>query len=349
MRTTVLIPLHVSARWLPVVTGNIERLAQHARLVVSDATGVDDTLDLLRRRFEEHPGIEWVGPRPLAPGWVSHCNDLVSRAETEFVMWLPHDDEIGADWVTLGERALDANPAAVLALGPVRSLERDDQGIDDGGLPSRITIGSYPPFQDNDVVSRVTEAVGVCLHGNQSWLGVAFRGVFRREPAVLLPESGTDGAWADILWAIGMLTVGAFTPTEAVYRKRWYDGNTHGTWADRRTAASFRAEALPKALAQLSPEVREQVLVQGWAHDASAMSSTIARLKELHQDLEPRVDALQRELHGERAAVVRLRRKLRSARAARARVRRDFESSTSWKLTAPIRGIARKLERLRRN
>ncbi len=313
MRTTVLIPLHASARWLPVVTGTIERLAPSARLLVSDATGLDDTLDRLRERFGARAGIEWVGQRPLARGWVAHCNDLVERSTTEFVMWMPHDDETDGDWVTLGEQALDANPGAVLALGRLRSLERDAEGTEDRALPSHIVLDAHVPFLAPDAASRATEALDVCLRGNTSLLGAAFRGVVRREAAVPLPDTGDDGAWADILWAISMLTVGAYAATDAVYWKRWHVANTHSTWRDPRRDPSFRAQVLPDALHALAPVVRAQVLAAAWAADASAQSRQVGRLR--------------RRLGSERRALVALR--------------RSFETSASWRLTVPLRAAAR--------
>jgi hypothetical protein len=307
VRTTVLIPLHASERWLPVVTGNIERLAPHARLMVSDATGLDDALPRLRERLGDLTEIEWLGPRPLPPGWVAHCNDLVERASSELAMWLPHDDDVDPPWVSLGERALDADPAAVLALGSVRSLERDERGVDDRAVPSRNVLDPHPPFLAGDPAERVREALQICLHGRRGLLGMAFRGVFRRASAVPLPDVRQSGAWADVLWAIEMLGVGRFAATEAVYWKRWYAGNTHGGWADPRTEPLFRAELLPAALAPLPPGDRLRVTGSAWAADASWYEARIAELEAQQVSMRGEVAAL-RERVGE------LRRRLRRIR-----------------------------------
>ena len=96
MRTTVLIPLHRSEPWFEVVSRNLRTLAPVANLVVSDATGSDDTWERLRARHADLP-ITWLGTRPLEPGWVAHCNDLLARTDTELAMWLPHDDDLTAD------------------------------------------------------------------------------------------------------------------------------------------------------------------------------------------------------------------------------------------------------------
>jgi hypothetical protein len=84
-RTTVAIPLHASARWFDVIGANLDRLAGHARLVVSDPTGLDDTLSRLRIGREHVDGIEWR-TTATAPGWVAHCNALLAEATTEYFM-----------------------------------------------------------------------------------------------------------------------------------------------------------------------------------------------------------------------------------------------------------------------
>jgi hypothetical protein len=348
VRTTVLVPLHGSARWLPVVTGTIERLAPHAQLLVSDATGVDDTLARLRERFGHLENVEWVGPRPLPAGWVAHCNDLLERARTEYVMWMPHDDETHPAWVTLGERALDDSPGAVLALGRLQSLEQNELGVDDRSVPSRVTYDPHPPFLDSDAEKRVGEALRLCFRGPGSLLGMAFRGVFRRESAVPLPDTGPDGAWADILWAIRMLGVGSFTSTEAAYWKRWYDGSTHDRWARRGTDPLFRTEYLPVAVSPLDPAARMRVLMAAWAEDASVYEERITRMAARREAAaraardrlaasQARVRELRGELRRSQARTRSVRQRLRAAEAATAAQRRDYEESTSWRLTAPLR------------
>ena len=89
MRTTVSIPLHASATWIDTVVEDVRQLAPVARVVVSDATGLDDALDRVRAAVAESAGADdvvWLGPRPLEPGWVAHANDLLARATTDYVM-----------------------------------------------------------------------------------------------------------------------------------------------------------------------------------------------------------------------------------------------------------------------
>ena len=304
MRTSVLIPLHASGaagcRWSAATS---QRLAPHAHLVVSDATGLDEALPRLRQRFAHLADVEWLGPRPLPPGWVAHCNDLAERTPSELLMRMPHDDEVDATWVTSGERALDTDPTAVLALGSLRSLERDEHGVDDRSIPSGNVLDPHPPFLERDPETRVREALRICLHGRRGLLGTAFRGVFRRESALPLPEV-PNGAWADMLWAVSVLATGRFATTEAIYWKRWYAGNTHRERADPRTERSFRAELLPAALTPLPAEVRSRVLSSAWAEDAAWYEARTDQLETLAQARE--------RLRSRRDTVAVLRERLRS-------------------------------------
>ncbi len=183
-RTTVSIPLHASAPWVDVVVGNVERLAGVARVVVSDATGADDALERVRDAVGTRPGVEFLGPRSLAAGWVAHSNDLLSRASTPYVMWLPHDDDIDADWVVAAERELDAHPDAVLAVGAVGSVVDRDGMVEHSG---RIELD--PRLTGGDAGTRMLAGGLEWLGGRGCPLGLLFRSVARREAAVPLPTT----------------------------------------------------------------------------------------------------------------------------------------------------------------
>lgn len=295
MRTTVLIPLHRSAAWTEVVSGNVERLAGVARVVVSDATGRDDTLEVLRARRPGH--VEFVGPRSLRPGWTAHCDDLVERVGTDYVMWLPHDDEIGADWVRDAEFALDANPDAVLACGPIRPIGEPGPALDvDPGLTERQTA---------ERAGRVLDLVRA-----EDWgaFGLLFRGVFRRTQATPL-DAGDEDAWADVLWGIRMALRGPIAAIPAQYGKRWYAESTHATWSAPDLARSAWAADLAAAL----DDVPVAVLRRGFADAATdavvarrnASDLTVAR----HEIEELRASTSWRWTGPLRAAGARLRRR----------------------------------------
>ena len=97
---TVAIPLHNGADYSEIVFANIERLVEHCKLIVSDDSENDDLLDKVSLKFGSYPNILIIGKRNLEKGWVTHWNDLLSRIETKYFMWLPQDDEIELAWIS---------------------------------------------------------------------------------------------------------------------------------------------------------------------------------------------------------------------------------------------------------
>lgn len=214
---TVLVPLHRSAPEFGCVDENLRRLAPHVRIVVSDATGEDDTLERLRSLWADHPNVSFVGSRPLEPGWVAHYVDLLDRCATPWFMWLPHDDEIDVDYV---ERCLDAaesESGAIGAFGRIHSIV--GEGLDDI---------RHPVCPDRVIGGSTEAAVEIVRRWN---LGVAFRGVFRKDLVGPIRSTTVDDEWADLVWVFGLLVHGRLVsePT-AVYRKRHHRGTTHAAW-----------------------------------------------------------------------------------------------------------------------
>ena len=141
---TVAIPLHRGRRWADNVLGNIARLRGHARVLVSDAHEHDDALRTIRERAEPGDDLTLVGRRDVPAGWVPHYNDLLNRAGTPLMMWLPQDDEIGAEWVVDCARTLRRFPEAILATGALRAIE--EEGCERAGL----TIVPCPRLAGSD-------------------------------------------------------------------------------------------------------------------------------------------------------------------------------------------------------
>jgi hypothetical protein len=251
MTTTVAIPLFQSERWRDVVAGNIERLAGRVHLSISDVQEDDDTLASLRREYAQLPGIQWTGRRDLPPGFVAHCNDLLARSNAELFMWLPHDDEIGPDWTTSALDVLAARPDAILAYGTLRSI---DEGR--GVIPKASLLAPDDKLSDPVRERRLERALKHCFYGTAGYLGLAFRGVFRRDRARPLPAAVAGDEYADLLWTLAMLARGPFVKTDASYWKRWHADNTHGGWSNLRRSAAFNAAHLAAALSDLPPDER---------------------------------------------------------------------------------------------
>lgn len=305
-KTRIAIPLYRSEPWVKSIAANVGRLAGHAAITISDATGDDDALEILREQLGATHDVEWIGPRDIAPGWVSHCNDLLNRSREEYFAWLPHDDEIGADWVVHAESVLDSLPHAVLALGTVIPVE--EKNVTNGGK----TIEPCELFSDTDAHARIRSAAEACAFGDSSLLGAAFRGVMRTSRAVPLPTDHDRDEWADVLWAVRMLVRGPFAPIPAKYGKRWHKANTHSTWSDARLLHDFRTQLLPSALSELSAPDRESIVTGTWSAEALTLRAEISRAR---------------------------------AQSAK-EVREEFEGSRSWRITKPLRFFTHGLGRL---
>jgi hypothetical protein len=335
-KTTVLVPLHRSARWFDVVAGNIDRVAPVASVMVSDVTGVDDTLERLRQRFAGQAGVSFLAPRPLAPGWVAHSNDLLARTSTPYAMWLPHDDEIDASWITESEELLDARPDVVATLGDVTGIYEPE------GTPSYWTHVLEPSFTSTIDFDRCVSAVRTAVVGDTSNLGALFRVVFRSRSAPPLPRFLEGDEWADVLWAVRLLTGGAIARLpSARYRKRFYDGNTHGSWRDIRSTPTFRSRDIVDALADLPSNEALRVIAAVWSEEVLALTGAGSPISAS----DARAAGVEEELGRTREWVDELTSTLANAVDELARLRQSYESSASWRLTRPLRAVRRSLSR----
>ena len=317
MRTTVLIPLHRSAPWRASIAEQLHELTGAAHVIVSDATGADETLKELRDECGHDPRITWLGTRPLAPGWVAHANDLLAQATTEFVMWLPHDDRINAHWVTDAERLLDRHADAVAACGPIQAIQYGSAGR--GGA---IAIPSFA--NDSETINRVGAAVDSLLTGRGGDLGIFFRSVVRKSLAPSLPTGLVGDDWADVLWALRLLCIGPVAPMTAVYKKRWHDASTHASWTDYTAEAGRLRRAIAQAMAGLPEPSHSEVLVGVWGRDSERQWAELQRQRIALEEEGQRVDHALAVLRG------------------------DFEQSTSWRATAPLRLISGLVRSVRR-
>lgn len=277
-RTTVLIPLHRAAAWHDRVLDTVLQLLPVARIVVSDATEDDDTLDRLADRLAQHPdraALELVGARPLDPGWVAHVNDLQRSVVTEFCMWLPQDDIVGPDWVRAGERALDARPDAVLAVG---TLQLEGEG--------RAEV--LPPIDEYAApaaIDRVRAALRRQFFTGPPGLGHAFRGVQRVSARIPLPTVTVDGrdaalGWkADVLWALRLLSHGAFVPIDAVYRKTVHAASASHGWSSENLSPGFR-RALVAQLDGLTESETLTLVTALWDEEAVLFRRGVQALEE---------------------------------------------------------------------
>lgn len=264
-RTTVAIPLHASARWFEVIDANLTRLAGHAQVVVSDPTGLDDTLARLKARHAHRDGISWR-TTVTAPGWVAHCNALLAEATTEYFMWLPHDDEVDPDWVHRAEQELERDPNAVLTVGEVVPV---GEGVE---------FPFNPAFTRTEPEERVAAALSDIVSGRARTLGLLFRSVFRREDATPLPET----EYADVPWAIAMLAAGRAAQMDARYRKRWHPTSVSASWSPMLVSPGFRSMHIADAVSRVGARA-PALLARAWEDEITSIATRRAELAvELH-------------------------------------------------------------------
>lgn len=280
-RSTVGIPLHNSATWIDNVIRNIEKLSTVAQVLVSDHVENDDTLQRVKQKFLDHSNVSFLGKRPGVKSWAEHCNQLRDSCTTEFFMWLPHDDEVGTDWITRGQHALDANQEAVLAVGSLRRVTQHDE--------EKILI----PSLENEILDPVERMYRALLRqfvSGDPGFGESFRGLQRTALTPRLPDlddafpSHPKGWKADVFWSIEALSLGPFVAIDAEYRKLFYPTSESATWEMANNVPGFRVELL-KRIQHLSQEDRVVLLSRVWDAEAS-------RLRDIHGRQKRRIESL---------------------------------------------------------
>lgn len=244
---TVAIPLHRAAPWIESICENAQRIPAHARILVSDETRIDDAMDRLRIRLAGDPRIVFRDARGPT-GWREHANALIAEAETDFFSLLPQDDWIADGYHQSLMDALHRRPSAGLAFGRIRTEGKPGGDVEAMAGPP-IPLGREEPWRE-------------ALALDTAWnLGVAFRGVIRRER--LLPILPTPGdRFADQIWVFGIALASHLVEVpDALYIKRYHERNTHGSWAPL-TPSQRRAAKLAEIRRRLchNPGARAEAL-----------------------------------------------------------------------------------------
>ncbi len=215
-RLTIAIPLHGAARWIDTVTRNVRAAPASSRVVISDASHLDDSPARLARHFAGDARVTVV-ERESTLDWIDHANLLLGEAGTEYFCWLPQDDLVSPDgYFDLLVRALDETPTAVLAFPTV--LRRVSKGLFRRRELEPAPFGSPPRLAGG----LPAEAGAVKLL--RAWnLGLAWRGVFRISSARQIPRTSFC---PDVLWAFSMALAGGLVQVpEARYLKRFHRGS----------------------------------------------------------------------------------------------------------------------------
>ena len=276
-RVTVAIPLHRSAPFVDVVSANIDRIAgDDVEILVSDRTLCDDALEVLRDRHGHDPRISFLCGTD-DPGWVNHYNALLRRAHGGYFMWMPHDDDFPADYVSRLGATLDAHADALLAFGGLRVIDVDGNPVEVSYLPELpIALGR---------MSRADEAIALLHRWN---LGIAFRGLCRRDELLrrrLTIRHTRGDVDADAYWVLAVVCAGpvVFDP-ECSVNKRLVPGSGSADWPQQRKSALGQFQLIPliarylaAARVPLRRSTRILCFVTPWAVQRALVRTPIAR------------------------------------------------------------------------
>jgi len=167
-------------------------------------------------------------------------------------MWLPHDDEIGADWIDAGERTLDARPDAAAACGRLVPSPNSEEAM-------HVALKPDPVLGSHVRVRRLARALALVERGDPALLGLLFRSVLRHDRVPPLPERDEHGSWSDIMWALTLLGRGAAVPMSAGYAKTWHATSAVQQWRDARDDRAQLGLDIDRALAELPRGTRAVV------------------------------------------------------------------------------------------
>jgi hypothetical protein len=215
---TIAIPLHKSLEFSEIIVGNIERLASHCKIIISDCTEEDNLLKDLENKYREIQNVRTIGKRNMGKGWINHWNDLMNEVHTEYFMWLSHDDEIDLNWVSENLQNLQKNPQLAGSFGLLYTYLENGKLVENCvRFPS--IIKDNRKFLANSLI--------------ENWnLGIATRAVWTKSKVLpILNTQEPNDEWGDIVWIYGILLDYKISQISNVsYRKRLYIGSAHSCW-----------------------------------------------------------------------------------------------------------------------
>lgn len=255
----MLIPLHRAARWLPVIDENLRTLPTDCRVILSDQSQQDDTLERLAAVWADDPRVRFrraAGP----PGWRQHCNALLAAVETPLAAILPQDDSVPPGFFEALVAVHRARPDTAVSFGLVQA-----RNIEPGGGAAMLERLPYRPGER----PAWQEAITAAFHWNP---GIAFRGVVRMAQAQPIPPTDRD-RFADLVWVFGMALHGHLVEVpEVTCLKRMHAAATHPRW--ERFSEDERRWHLMQEVMRQFPDQADRVEAIGlelWAEYARRM------------------------------------------------------------------------------
>ena len=192
---------------------NIRRIPADAIIVLSDEISSDDTAQQIEASLPGDARIR-VRMRHGLTGFHHHCNALIAECDTELFSFLPHDDLIAPGYYDELIAALDNESTAGIAFGRVIAERRGRTYTSLPELPK--WVGTFETWMEAVLLANVWN------------LGIAYRGVIRREVLSAMPAPTPGYAYVDELWVFRMALCNRILEVPSTrYHKRYYSTSTH--------------------------------------------------------------------------------------------------------------------------
>lgn len=217
---TALVPTYNGARFIERTLDSLaDQTWPNLEILVGDDCSTDDTLEVVRRFAERHPGTR-VLERDANLGWLRNSNDLMANARGELMFFAFHDDVVAPTYVEQLVAALQGAPAAVLAFSDMLVHELD------GTVYHNV-------FGELEGVTSALERGRIMVRRPDDWW-VPNRGLFRAsafaEVGGIHPNDRGEFS-ADWTWLLGLCLVGEFVRVpEALCTKYYQAGSLSKQW-----------------------------------------------------------------------------------------------------------------------
>ena len=219
-RVTALVPTYNGAEF---IMRTLDSLAAQTwpnlEILIGDDRSTDETLDVVSRFAERHPGTRVV-KRDVNLGWLRNSNDLMARAEGEFMFFAFHDDAVAPTYVEELVGVLDENERAVLAFSDMVVHELDG-------------TEHFHVFDELEGVADALDRAAVMVRRPDNWW-VPNRGLFRASAFAELggihPNERGEYS-ADWTWLLGLSILGEFVRVPHVLCDKYYmEGSVSKRW-----------------------------------------------------------------------------------------------------------------------
>lgn len=235
----------------PFIVETLESVAAQTypnlEVLISDDASTDGTAAICER-FAAGDARFRVVRQPTRRGWVGNANFLLDAARGDYFFFAFHDDPLCPTYVERLVKALEDQPAAVLAFSDVFSGE---------------AVARYTEL--DGVVDRVQRSRRIIRKRGLWW--IPNRGLFRADAARRVGGMRRHLAGeykADWPWLLHLALLGEFVRVpEPLIRKVWSDASLSAQWKRRLTL--WRSTAVVLACARevrrAAPPLSEELLM----------------------------------------------------------------------------------------